>query len=87
MARHSRIAGFLRILARQMIVGGTLWTWFSWVQLVMLPDEWMRTVWYLAGAGLVAAGVFIIRCDHRGQTRPSQEPTHLQHISSLIAGG
>src|SRR5947209_3968596 len=61
MAQHSRIARFLLILARQMIAGGILLIWFTWVQLVMLPDEWLRTIWYLAGAGLIIAGISINR--------------------------
>ena len=86
MVWHSTIAGFLQILARQMIVGGILWTWFTWAQLVMLPDEWMRTAWYLAGAGLVAAGVLIIWSGHGHKTARSPMPVRLPRIFPSITG-
>jgi len=87
MAKQSKIAVFTQIAARQMIVGGLLWLWLTAVQLVMLPDEWMRTVWYLAGAALVTAGTFIIWFGNMSQRHHLQRRAHFRRISSLITDG
>jgi hypothetical protein len=86
MARHSKISAVFQIVARQMIVGGLLWLWLTAVQLVILPDEWMRTVWYLAGAALVTAGALIVWFGNMSHKQQSPRPAHLQRISSLITG-
>ena len=52
-------AGAMVVAGRMCIAAGLFWVWFTWVQLVMLPDETMRVVWYLSGTTLVAAGLLL----------------------------